>query len=219
MLLKNNMTVLFQGDSITDCGRTSVQFGNGNLWGNENLGLGFPNMFSSFMSAKYKNINVTYFNRGISGNRSCDLVGRWQQDCLDINPDIMVMLIGINDVWRKFDKNDPTSNEDFSKNYRFLLEETIKKNPDVKFVLIEPFFFNVPCQHTDDFRAELLGKIREIRLLCKEFGCYYVPFDGIVAGACMTGEYTKWLFPDGVHLSSNGHALLCSELVKIFEEN
>ncbi len=217
MLLKDNMKVLFQGDSITDCGRTNDIWDKRFFFG-EILGNGYPHMVSSYVTEKYPSLNIQYFNRAISGNRSCDLVNRWQEDCLDICPDLMVMMIGINDVWRKFDQNDETETEQYIKNVRYLIESLKEKNPNVKVIIFEPFYYNKDSKETKEFRKELIDKIEALRILVKELGCYYVPLDGIIASKCMNFDFTKYLFDDGVHLTSMGHGVLAKQLIDVLEK-
>ena len=106
MLTKNGVLVL-QGDSITDAGR----FGEP-----ENLGSGYARMVAKYIENFYPDLEMKVYNRGISGHRSKDLVERWDKDCLDLNPTVVTLLIGINDVWRSFDQNDPTSVEAYAEN-------------------------------------------------------------------------------------------------------
>ena len=89
--------ILFQGDSITDAGRDRA-----NKFG---LGKGYPNFVSGHLGAKYP-YQFQYINRGISGNRVVDLYARIKMDMINLKPDYMSILIGINDVWHEiFDKN------------------------------------------------------------------------------------------------------------------
>ena len=135
MYIKDNARVLFIGDSVTDCGRSRSD--------DLDLGNGYVNMISAWFGMKYPEKKVTFLNRGISGNRSEDLVERWEEDSIDLKPDILSILIGINDTWRKFDSNDETKIEDFEANYRKILEETRDKT-EARIVLCEPFVLPYP---------------------------------------------------------------------------
>ena len=97
------MTILFQGDSVTDCSRDRDD--------PNSLGGGYPFYVSQAMPG------VKVLNRGISGHRAKDLAARWQEDCLALNPDVVSIMIGINDVWRRYDDNDPTSDAAFEASY------------------------------------------------------------------------------------------------------
>ncbi|GJM75688.1 hypothetical protein HMSSN036_79040 [Paenibacillus macerans] len=96
MIFKENDVVLFQGDSITDCGR--------NYEDSASLGFGYPLMVASRLGYLFPEKNLVFVNRGISGNRAIDLKNRWDRDCLDLKPTWVSILIGINDTWRRYDR-------------------------------------------------------------------------------------------------------------------
>ena len=101
MLIQDQMRVVFQGDSITDAGRSRSD--------DTQLGEGDPNMVAAALAALYPERSLRFYNRGISGNRVRDLKQRWTEDAIALKPDILSILIGINDTWRAFDSGDPTS--------------------------------------------------------------------------------------------------------------
>src|SRR3982750_155720 len=125
-LIADHSVVLFQGDSITDAGRLDSADG---------MGFGYANLAAAWFSALYPEKRVRFINKGISGNRVVDLARRWQTDCLDLKPDWVSILIGINDVWRRYDSNDPTSVVDYESGYRALLRHTSDKLPGVRLIL------------------------------------------------------------------------------------
>jgi lysophospholipase L1-like esterase len=196
-MIKPGSTVLFQGDSITDCQRKKDQPGD--------LGRGYALMAAGLFQSKYPERNVKFLNRGISGNRVKDLEARWDEDCLELKPDVVSIYIGINDTWRRYDRNDPTSTEQFSAGYRRLLERT-KAGLDARIVLVEPFVLPVP-EDRKAWREDLDPKIQVVRELAREFGALLVPLDGLFAQASMRAEPASWA-PDGVHPSPAGHALI-----------
>jgi lysophospholipase L1-like esterase len=198
MFIKPDSRILFQGDSITDCGRDRSQ--------PSALGSGYAMMASGFLAALQPALAPECLNRGISGNRTGDLVDRWQEDCLDLEPDVLSLMIGINDVWRRYDRNLPTTVDDFEKNTRTLLEQTTQALPSIKLILMEPFVLPVP----DDRRAwreDLDPKLAVVRHLAREFNALLIPLDGIFAAACTQQPPAFWA-ADGVHPSSAGHALI-----------
>ncbi|NMB96588.1 MAG: SGNH/GDSL hydrolase family protein [Clostridiaceae bacterium] len=206
-LIRNNSIVLFQGDSITDAGRSRT---------NDNeMGHGYPNMIAAVFSAKYPEKNVKFINRGISGNRVKDLQARWKEDCLDIKPDWVSILIGINDCWRRYDSNDPTTAEDFEKGYRDILTRTVRET-NAHLILCEPFVLPVP-EDRKTWREDLDPKIQVVRQLAREFNAIYIPFDGIFAAASTKREPAFWA-ADGVHPTSAGHALIALEWLKAVEQ-
>ncbi|HOJ10851.1 MAG TPA: SGNH/GDSL hydrolase family protein [Clostridiales bacterium] len=202
-LIKDNSLVLLQGDSVTDCGRSRTK--------DTELGGGYANMIAALFSAKYPEKNVRFINRGVSGNRVKDLQTRWKEDCLDLEPDWVSILIGINDCWRKYDSNDPTSVEAYEKGYRDILKRTVNET-DARLILCEPFVLPVP-EDRKKWREDLDPKIQAVRLLAIEFNAIYVPFDGIFAAASVKREPAFWA-ADGVHPTSAGHALMAIEWLK-----
>ncbi len=197
LIFEAGQTILFQGDSITDAGRDKEV----NL---ADMGRGYAALASAWLSAARPELNLTFINRGISGNRAVNLADRWQQDCLDLKPDWVSILIGINDTWRRFDNNDPTSTEDYTDHYRDIL--TRCAGAGIKLIVCEPFVLPHP-QDRKAWREDLDPKIHAARELAREFGARYVPFDGIFAAASMKREAAFWA-ADGVHPTPAGHALM-----------
>ena len=195
--IEDGALVLFQGDSITDAGRSRED--------DSSLGLGYAMMTAAWFSAMHPEKRVRFVNRGIGGNRAKDLQARWQVDCLDLKPDVVSILIGINDVWRRYDSGDPTSVEAFEASYRDILERT-KTELSARLILIEPFVLPVPDDR-NDWRVDLDPKIHAVRALAREFDAAYVPMDGLFARAAAIRDPAFWA-ADGVHPSPAGHALI-----------
>lgn len=202
-IIKDNSIVLFQGDSITDCGRSREN--------DEELGAGYANMVAAWFSAAYPEKNVKFINRGISGNRVRDLVARWEEDCIKLKPSLVSILIGINDCWRRYDRNDPTSVEDFKAGYRKILTQ-IRENLDAEILICEPFVLPYP-EDRKQWREDLDPKIQAVRELAREFKTLYVPLDGLFAAACTQREPKFWA-ADGVHPTQAGHALIAQAWLK-----
>ena len=202
-LLGKRETILFQGDSITDCGRD-----RGDLY---SLGVGYPLMVASHLSAACMGSDLTFINKGVSGDRACALVGRWGADCVDLKPTIVSILIGVNDTWRRYDSNDPTSTEAFEDNYRSILERTANET-GAKIILLEPFVLPV-FEAQKLWREDIDPKIQAVRRLSREFKTLYVPLDGIFAAASTKKPPEFWA-SDGVHPTYAGNGLIASEWVK-----
>jgi len=196
-LIENNSTILFQGDSVTDCKRSRED--------DTILGNGYPNMVAAWFSAMYPEKNVKFLNRGISGNRVRDLKERWREDCIEIKPDWVSILIGINDCWRRFDKNDPTTAEEFERDFRAILTQ-VRDELKAKVIICEPFVQPYP-QDRLAWRADLDPKIQVARALAREFEAIYIPFDGLFAEMSMKKEPSFWA-ADGVHPTQAGHAFI-----------
>ncbi len=196
-LIEDGAVVLFQGDSITDAGRVR---------NTDDLGSGYAMIAASWFQALYPEKRVRFINRGIAGNRIPDLQQRWQNDCLELRPTWVSILIGINETWRRYDSADPTTVEVYEAGYRTLLESVASTLPQVRLVLGEPFVLPVP----DDRRAwreDLDPKIDVVRRLAREYRAILVPYDGIFAQAATRREPAFWA-ADGVHPTPAGHALM-----------
>jgi lysophospholipase L1-like esterase len=197
MNLLPNDIVLFQGDSITDAGRDRSNAAN--------LGTGYALMTAATLRAEFAELNLTCVNRGVSGDRTKDLLARWDDDCLELRPTVLSIMIGINNVWRRYDQDDPTEPERFEREYRSLLEQARAKNVR-EIVMLEPFLLPYPADR-QQMREDLDPKITVCRTLAREFEAYYVPLDGLFAAAAARAPEGYWA-EDGVHPSPAGHALI-----------
>ena len=204
---QDGQVVLFQGDSITDCGRDRSDI--------TSLGEGYADIIAKLYRTLFPEAGVTFINKGISGNRVEDLLARYEEDFRSIQPDYLSILIGVNDTWRRYDNNDTTSSEEFESTYRELLTKLRRDLPNCKLVMIEPFLLHsLPDRAT--WREDLDPKIHVVRKLAKEYADYYIPMDGIFAKAEVE-EYTcEQLAQDGVHPSAIGHRMIAEEYLKIF---
>lgn len=199
MILPNS-TILFQGDSVTDAGRTASDNPN------SSLGQGYPKKIKEYIDAFCANQNLKVINRGVSGNRVIDLKNRWLKDCIELKPDVVSILIGINDTWRKYDSSDETSAEKYEQTYREILTELRKNLPDCQIVILEPFI--VPADPEKMcFYDDLIWKVQAARKLSREFGTAYIPLDGIFASSCTGVSPSVWS-EDGIHPTDAGHSLI-----------
>ena len=193
------MRVLFQGDSVTDAGRIRENPAD--------LGQGYPQYAAGLLQKRYPEISWEFINRGIGGNRTGDLLARWRTDCIDLQPDLVSILIGINDTWRTFDQNDPTSVERFEENYRRLLED-VQAHTHAKILMLEPFVLH-DTSDKDAWRADLDPKIQAVRRLAWEYADAFVPLDGLFAAACVERPPLYWT-ADGVHPVEAGARLIAA---------
>jgi acyl-CoA thioesterase I len=201
--LADNSTILFQGDSITDAER------RGNH--NESLGDGYVMMTASWLTALYPECQLKFINRGVSGNRVSDLRHRWRKDCLDLRPNIVSILVGVNDLGLPFWKNS-TSTQSFQDDYTSILEQA--RQLKCQMVLLEPFLVYAE----DKFLKELHKKIGVVRELSREFGAKLIPLNDVFMKACAKREASFWSL-DGVHPTLAGHALIAQSWIKsIIEE-
>ena len=202
-MIEKDAVVLFQGDSITDAGRSDTD--------PQNLGGGYAMMAAAWFSAKHPELRVRFLNRGNSGDRAKDLAARWDEDCLALKPTWVSIMIGINDTWRRFDGNDPTSTEAFESSYRDILRRAAAALK-CRFVLVEPFVLPFP-EDRKMWRTDLDPRIDVVHRLAAEFSAIVVPLDKIFARAAKRRECAFWA-GDGVHPNPAGHALIAQSWLK-----
>lgn len=208
MLLNNGDLVLFQGDSVTDTGRDRAKI--------ESLGNGYAMMAAAWFAATHPDQRVGFINKGVSGDRTRDLKARWEEDCIKLRPTVVSILIGINDCWRRYDRNDPTPVEEFESNYRYLLTR-LKAAGVTKIILAEPFVLPV-SEERRRWREDLDPKIAVVRALAREYQTLFLPLDGIF-NSMATQRPPEFWAPDGVHPSPAGHALIAKEWLRMVAGN
>ncbi|MDH7568117.1 MAG: SGNH/GDSL hydrolase family protein [Armatimonadota bacterium] len=207
LLIQPGARVLFQGDSITDAGRSREN--------DQMLGHGYVNLIAAWLSARYPGRRIEFLNRGVSGNRVYDLEARWESDCVALRPDWLSILIGINDTWRNFDRGIPSPVPEFEACYRRLLDR-VKSETTARLILLEPFVLPVPPDRVA-WRADLDPRIAAVRRVAADYGALYVPLDGLFAAAAAQREASFWA-ADGVHPSTAGHALIAQAWIRTVEE-
>lgn len=200
--------ILFQGDSITDAGRSREKAGVPN----EQPGLGKGYAWMAAADILVSQPDVKIFNRGISGNKVFQLAERWQADCLDIKPNILSVLIGVNDIWHTLNGNYKGTVEIYEKDYKTLLERTKKALPEVKLVVCEPFVLRCGAV-TDKWFPEFDGYRAAARRVADEFQAVFVPFQAMFDEAVKYAPPEHWA-GDGVHPSANGAALMAHTWVR-----
>jgi len=206
--LKPGAVIVFQGDSITDAGRKKEI-----LEANDSgaLGNGYAANAAGEILADHPELGLKFYNRGISGNKVPDLAARWQQDCLDLKPDILSILIGINDIWHTiaFGSKYQGTIADYEQGYRQLIKDTLAAKADTRIVICEPF-----TTRDDRFKSREGKTTAEYavvaRKLADEFKLTYVPFQAEFDKACKAAEGKFWLW-DGIHPTQAGHALMNQE--------
>lgn len=200
---------LFQGDSITDADR---QRGN-----DSNYGYGYPNLFAAEV-LKNRPYEFDFVNRGISGNRIVDVYARIKADIINLKPDYMSLLIGVNDVWHELNDGNGVATEKFEKVYDMLVSEIIEALPDIKIILLEPFVLK-GCgteRYYDAFREDVINHAAAVKRIADKYNLKFVPLQAKFDEAAKGGNDTYWL-ADGVHPTPAGHCLIKDEMMKAFE--
>ena len=205
--MKNNALHLFQGDSITDGGRVREP--------GQHLGGSYAFLTGAMYQRRHLEAGVRFLNRGISGNRIVDLEARWTKDCVDLQPDSLSILIGINDTWRRYDQNQPTSAEDFAAGYRRLLDRTARETK-ARIMLLEPFLLPV-FEHQQAWWEDLRPKQAVVRQLAVDYGLPFIPLQEVFDEAARTSGMATWA-ADGVHPTPAGHLLIAEQLLPQLEK-
>ena len=202
-LIKPNNIILFQGDSITDAGRSRMAVGPNS--GNS-LGFGYPRMIADRLLAENQYQHLRFYNRGISGDRIRDMKYRWERDTFQLLPDLISILIGVNDTWNYLFSGMGTSPGEYRTGYQDLLRDTRSRLPDVQLVLCEPFIL-ITGEVSNEWAEDLTLRQAAVQDLVCEFGGIFVPFQSALDNA--TGQIPAGqLLEDGVHPTEQGHRVL-----------
>ena len=199
-----NDVILFQGDSITDSGRRKDlrQPNNGAA-----LGRGYSELLAAYLLYKYSDKNLNIYNRGISGNKVFQLAGRWDEDCLQIKPNVLSILIGVNDFWHTLDGRYNGTVKKYKTDFTNLLERTKQELPAVKLIIGEPFAVLGVNKVTEDWYP----MFNEYRVAAKEvaeqFQAIFIPYQQVFNKAQNTAPGSYWT-ADGVHPTLAGAQLM-----------
>ncbi len=198
------MRILFQGDSVTDCQRKYED--------PKDLGQGYVKFTVEAIKIAFPDTDIEFINRGISGNRTENLLDRVDKDLIDLQPDIVTILIGVNDTWHRYMIDLETPVDRFHANYDTVLNR-IKNETNAKIVMLEPFIlYNMG---KDDMRADLNEKINVIRQLAMQYADAFIPLDGMFVEANVNGIPNVELSPDGVHPDTAGKKLIADALAPV----
>lgn len=203
-------TILFQGDSITDANRskdTDANFGHG-------YALLVKSQLDFENPKKYK-----CYNRGISGNRVTDVYCRIKRDIINLKPDVMSILIGVNDVWHEVDLNMGVDADKYFKIYSMLIEEVKEALPDIKIIILEPFILKGTATEAkwDVFKEEVLKRAQKSKEIAQKYNLKFIPLQKKFDKLAEDTDATFWLV-DGVHPSEAGHELIKREWIKVYNE-
>lgn len=198
------MKILFQGDSVTDAGRDRSN--------PHDMGEGYPKYASAMISDAFPKTEFEFLNLGISGNRTENLVERLQHDFIDVNPDLIIMMIGVNDVWHHYMEGlmIETTAEQFASNLRRVLT-AIREKTKAKLLMIEPFILPVPDKTA--MYPELDEKIRIERALAHEFADAYLPLHALFAAATVRVPCDEFS-ADGVHPNADGACYIGEQVLR-----
>jgi lysophospholipase L1-like esterase len=197
-------TILFQGDSITEWWRDDSD-------ARKSLGSGYALIVASMLTIMCPSVDFTFINRGVSGNRLKDLEERWTEDCIALKPTIVSIMIGVNDMWRRYDSGDPTLAEVFESRYQVILER-VKNELGAKIIILEPFLLPLRDEQRE-WRDDLNPKIAAIHRVAAGFGALHIPLDSHFAAAAREKPATFWT-TDGVHPTIAGNGLIADAWIQ-----
>ena len=205
--------ILFQGDSITDAGREKKKELANN---SRSFGSGYAFLAASSLLKTLAEKDLKIYNRGISGNKVYQLADRWDKDCLDLKPDVLSILIGVNDYWHfRNGKYDGTV-EIYENDLRKLLQRTKKSLPDVKLVICEPYYV-LDTSVVDQSWVEPMKKYQTAaKKIADEFQTIWVPFQKVYDEAIKYAPATYWT-GDGVHPAMPGAQLMAEAWLRAVE--
>lgn len=209
--------IVFQGDSITDALRN---YENDTYSGN-----GYPTLVKAKLGFDYPG-QYTFYNRGVSGNRIVDLYARMKQDIINLKPDYLSILIGVNDVWHEIGRKNGVDAPKFERVYDWLVTEIQEALPNVRMMILEPFVLEgTATQNTAEvpdrwriFHDEVALRAAAARRVAQKHGLPFIELQNKLDAACEKAEPAYWLF-DGVHPTAMGHELIAREWIKTFERD
>ncbi|PAD75320.1 SGNH/GDSL hydrolase family protein [Paenibacillus campinasensis] len=213
-MTKSSQTVLFQGDSITDGNR-----GRGDD-PNHIHGHGYVYLIAAELGFRLADSRHQFINRGISGNRASDLYARWNEDAIYLQPNLISILIGVNDAGRMIEGSPHGASDRFEKAYRHILEETKDILPNTGLILCEPFVLRTgtTLQNWDKWRQTIDEYRQVVRILAHDYAALFVPLQkAFDDAAAQTGpEYWIW---DGIHPTTAGHRLIANEWLNVVQSS
>jgi lysophospholipase L1-like esterase len=210
-LIRKNNVILFQGDSITDMGRSRDDAAKPN--NQSALGNGYPWLAAADLLVDRSKDGLTIFNRGVSGNKVYQLAERWDADCLALKPDVLSILIGVNDIWHTLTGKYQGTVEIYERDYRALLTRTFKALPKVKLIVCEPFVLRCGSV-TDKWFPEFDAYRAAAKRVAQSFHAAFVPFQAMFDEAVKYAPPEQWA-KDGVHPTPAGASLMAHNWLKV----
>jgi len=213
--LPENMSIVFQGDSITDAGRNKGDYYANHIWG---MGNGYVNQCAAELLGRHTDKGLRIYNRGISGHKVFQLADRWREDCIMLRPNLLSLLIGVNDFWHTLTHGYKGTVEVFGKDLRSLLDQTMTAKKDTKLILAEPFVLKGGTAVVEeDWFPAFEAYQATVKKIAEEYEAVFLPYQSIFDKALEKADVKYWA-PDGVHPSIAGCYLMRKNWLKAFYE-
>ncbi len=198
--MSDKLTVLFQGDSITDCNRNDFPpFGNG---------------YVNQVAKVFPQLNI--INHGISGNRVIDLKERWQSDTIEQNPDILCILVGVNEVWHYLKYGKPYTDQQYEQDLNLIIDQAKAANPQLKLIMMAPFLFEVGV-----VTADWLAPLARLRSLFTKTAAIkadvFIDLQSVL-NLALSHASMEELCGDGVHPRDLGHTAIAEAFIKVLKQ-
>ena len=200
------MKIVFFGDSITDCDRDRSD--------DSSLGNGYVKVLAGKLRPIYPDMDISLINKGVSGNEVCDLLARVQRDVIDLKPDAVVMMIGINNTIHQFKYGKELNFRQFEKDLIKLI--TMLKEAGIVVIFLEPFL--LPAPDKKRMRNVFNKELEIIRRVCLEMCDEFVAYDEMFNGLCESNSYTLYS-EDGVHPTFKGSNLIANTAIKAIRKH
>lgn len=202
--LEKDNVILFQGDSITDWGRDKNKTVPNDFGA---LGSGYVLLAATDLLSRYPDKNLQIYNKGISGNKVFQLADRWEADCLVLKPNVLSIMIGVNDYWHTKTNGYTGTIEVYHNDYIKLLTRTRLTLPDVKLIIGEPFAIKGVKAVDESWYPAFDAYRKAAKDVADQFGAAFIPYQAIFDKAIESAPAAYWTF-DGVHPSLAGAGLM-----------
>ena len=202
-------TILFQGDSITDADRDRNR--------DTTFGLGYPHLIAAKAGFDCPGA-YRFLNRGVSGDRIVDVYARIKQDIINLRPDVMSILIGVNDVWHELNEQNGVDTAKYERVYDMMIAEIRAALPQIKIMILEPFVTHGVATDPkwDAFSGDVADHAAAAKRIAEQYDLAFVPLQSVFDAALEKAPAAYWT-QDGVHPTTAGHELIAREWLRAFE--
>jgi len=213
--LETGTRILFQGDSITDAGRNRGDYYANRAGG---MGQGYVRHIVTELLGQHPGKQLQFYNRGISGNIVYQLRERWEEDCLMLKPDVLSILIGVNDFWHTLSSGYKGTAEVYEHDFMNLMEHTRKQLPNVRLIIGEPFVLHEGTAiDADKWKGKFEAYQTAAKKVASRFDAVFIPYQSVFDQALKLAPTAYWC-PDGVHPSMAGNFLMARAWLEAFEK-